>query len=166
MQEIGRIIDKKPGVFQRTLNNFVDEGILESERRANARYFWINKKYSLYKELHSIVFKTVGILGSLKDALGRLNNIKFAFIYGSYAKGKEVSLSDVDLMIIGTPNEGILIKDLDRLEVKLKRDINYKLYSLKCFKADVKNKNAFLLEVVNDKKIMLIGSTDELRKIS
>ena len=31
---------------------------------------------------------------------------------------------------------------------------------------DVKNKNAFLLEVVNDKKIMLIGSTDELRKIS
>ena len=66
MQEIGRIIDKKPGVFQRTLNNFVDEGILESERRANARYFWINKKYSLYKELHSIVFKTVGILGSLK----------------------------------------------------------------------------------------------------
>ena len=35
MQEIGRILGKKPGTFQRTLNKLVSEGILESEYSAN-----------------------------------------------------------------------------------------------------------------------------------
>lgn len=35
MQEIGRILGKKPGTFQRTLNNMVSEGILTSEYMAN-----------------------------------------------------------------------------------------------------------------------------------
>jgi hypothetical protein len=50
MQEIGRILGRKPGVFQRTLNNMVAEGILKSEYKANARYFGINRQYPLYKE--------------------------------------------------------------------------------------------------------------------
>ena len=62
-----RILGKKQGIFQRTLNNLVSEGILESEYRANARYFKVNKNYPLYKELKSIVFKTVGVSGSLKN---------------------------------------------------------------------------------------------------
>ncbi|MFC1480430.1 hypothetical protein ACFL5Y_03170 [Candidatus Omnitrophota bacterium] len=63
MQEIGRILRKKPGTFQRTLSNMASEGILESEYKGNSRYFRVNKKYPLYKELKSIVSKTVGIKG-------------------------------------------------------------------------------------------------------
>ncbi|MFH1380399.1 MAG: hypothetical protein ABII23_08985 [bacterium] len=61
MQEIGRMLRKKPGTFQRTLNNMVSEGILHSEYKAHARYFKINKKYQLYSEVKSIVSKTLGI---------------------------------------------------------------------------------------------------------
>ena len=166
MQEIGRIMGKKVGVFQRSLNNMVSEGILKSEPRANAKYFWINKKYPFYKELKNIIFKTVGIQGSLQKVLDKLEKIEFAFIYGSFAKDQEHFLSDIDLMVIGDPNEDILILELDKLEAQLRREINYHLYSLKRMKTDVKNKNPFILEVLKDKKIMLIGTENELRRIS
>ncbi len=166
MQEIGRILEKKPGIFQRTLNNLVLEGILESEYKANARYFKVNRSYPLFKELKNIVFKTVGIKGSIGDVLKEAGDIKTAFIYGSYAKAKENYLSDIDIIIIGTPNEDELVKRLDRLEEKLQRDINYKLYTLNEFKKDVRESEPFVSEVLKDKKMMIIGDEDELRKIS
>ncbi len=69
MHEVGRILDKKPGVFQRTLNNMVSEGILTSEYKANARFFKANKKNLIYEELKSIVFKTIGVHGNIRDVL-------------------------------------------------------------------------------------------------
>ena len=166
MHEIGRILGRKPGTFQRTLNNMVSEGILTSEYKANARFFKANKKYPIYKELKSIVFKTVGVQGSIREALEEIGNIKFAFIYGSYAKAKEGYLSDIDLAVIGNPEEDTLIKELDRLEGKFQREINYKLYTLKKFKHDIEEREPFILEITGDKKIMLIGDENELRKIS
>ena len=38
IQEIGRILGKNPGTFQRTLNNLISEGILTSEYRGNLRF--------------------------------------------------------------------------------------------------------------------------------
>ena len=166
MQEVGRILCKKPGVFQRTLNNLVSEGVIESEHKAYVRYFKVNKHYPLYKELKSIVFKTVGVEVSLKAELEQIGSIQLAFIYGSYAKGKENYLSDIDLVIIGNPNEDELIKRLDRLEEKLQREINYKFYKLKEFTKEVKEKEPFVLEILKEKKAILIGGEDALRKIS
>lgn len=166
MHEIGRILERKPGTFQRTLNNMVSEGIITSEYKANARFFKANKKCPIYKELKSIVFKTVGVQGSIRDVLEEIGNIKFAFIYGSYAKAKESYLSDIDLAVIGNPDEDKLIKDLDRLEEKFQREINYKLYTLKKFKKEADEKEPFILEILRDKKVMLIGDENELRKIS
>jgi len=165
MQEIGKILGKKPGVFQRTLNKMVDEGILHSEYRANARYFSANKDYPLYAELKNIVFKTAGVQGSLQDILRPLESVEYAFVYGSFAKQKERDFSDIDLLIIGSPDEQALIEQLERLEAKLKREINYNIYSLKSVKENIKKKNPFLLNVLHGKKIMLIGQENELRKL-
>jgi len=166
MQEIGRILGKKPGTFQRTLNNLVLEGTLESEYRANARYFKVNKNYPLFEELKSIVFKTVGVSGSLKDVLERVGNVEFAFIYGSFAKAKEDYMSDIDLVTIGDLDEDRLIRELDKLEEQLQREINYKHYTLKEFRKEVEGRAPFLVEILRDKKVMVIGDETELRKIS
>lgn len=165
MQEIGRILGIKPGVFQRTLNTMAVEGILESEYRANARYFRLNKRYLFYKELKNIVSKTIGVQESIAEALRRLNNIHYAFIYGSFAKNKAQAASDIDLIIVGEPNENALIAELDKLEHRLQREINYNLYSPERFQSDIKGRTPFLLEVLNNKKMMLIGSQDGLREI-
>jgi len=58
IQQIGRLIGKKPGVFQRMLYKLEKEGILISEFKANARFFHVNKSCPIYSELKSIVAKT------------------------------------------------------------------------------------------------------------
>lgn len=166
MQEIGRILNKKPGVFQRTLNNMTSEGILVSEYRANSRYFTVNKNNPIYKELKSIIFKTIGISGSIKQALEELKNLKLVFIYGSYAKNQENYLSDIDIIIIGNPDEEILINKLDSLEKKLQREINYKIYSYNNLEKEITEKEPFIINILEDRKIMLVGSENEIPKIS
>lgn len=166
MNEIGRMLDKKPGVFQRTINNLEREGILISEYKANARFFTINKNYPLFNELKSMIFKTIGVLGSIKNILNKHPKIKYAFIYGSYAKGKENYLSDIDVIIIGECNEDNLINDFNKMENILKREINFKLYSFKNFNKYIINNDPFLLGILTEPKLMLIGEENELRKIS
>jgi len=166
MQEVGRILNKKPGCFQKTINNMEEEGILVSEHKANARYFKVNKEYPLYRELKSIVFKTVGVVGSLRESLKQIKNIKFSFIYGSYAKSAENYLSDIDLIVIGSIDEDALIKELDKMEKKICREVNYRLYELKEFKKEIKKRNPFLLEILKDKKVTITGAENELRRIS
>ena len=166
MQEVGRILGKKPGTFQRTINNMVSEGILISEYKANARFFRANKEYPIYKELKSIVFKSAGAQRSIRKVLEKVGNVEISFIYGSYAKAKETYFSDIDLAVIGTVDEDKLIKEFDRLEDKFQREINYKLYTFKKLKKEIEEKEPFILEIIRDKKIMLIGNENELRKIS
>jgi outer membrane protein TolC len=57
IQELGRILKKKPGVFQRVLYNLEKDGLLKSYYKANARFFTLNKNYLLYSEFKSIVEK-------------------------------------------------------------------------------------------------------------
>lgn len=62
IQEIGRRLGKKPGVFQRALYNLQKDGLLISEYKANARFFRINKNYYIYNELKNIIGKAAKVL--------------------------------------------------------------------------------------------------------
>ncbi len=166
IQEIGRILNKKPGTFQRTLNNLISEGILTSEYKGNLRFITVNENYPIYNELKNIIFKTVGIQGSIKQILKEIGDIRIAFIYGSYAKSKEQFLSDIDLLIVGDPDEDKLIEKLDVLERKLQREINYKIFSYDGLKKEIEEKDSFILQILKDKKIILAGEDNDLRKIS
>ena len=162
MQEVAKIIGKKAGVFQRTLNALVEEGLLKSEYRANARYFQANTKHSLYPEFRKIIAKGAGgIEDSLKNLVKRIKDIKTAILYGSFAKGTERKNSDIDLLIVGKPEvEDKLLKKLPVMEKEIQREINYKLYSEKEFRKKRKEKDPFLEEVLADKNILLKGNPD------
>lgn len=165
MQELGRTLGKKPGSFQRALYNLEKEGILLSEYKANARFFMVNKSYPLYEELKSIVFKTVGVAGSIERILRKLNRVRLAFIYGSYAKGRENYLSDIDVLIVGAPDQDLIIREFDRLEDALKREINFKLYSESEFKKRIIGRDPFILNLEREKKLWLIGEEHDLQRI-
>ena len=90
IQQIGRLLGKKPGVFQRTLDNLQKEGILLSEYKANAKFFRVNKKYPIYSELKSIIFKSVKIT---------LLPLIFTFIFYSYRLYAQEADSKTDLSL-------------------------------------------------------------------
>ena len=166
LRELARKLTKEPGVFQKDINRLVENDILNSHYQANTRLFELNKNHYLYKELKSIFFKTLGPAGELRNILNKIRNIKIAFIFGSFAKKKEDSFSDIDLMIIGNPDEDILISKITKLEGQLDREVNYHIFSLKDWEKKIKEKNSFLQNISSQSKIFLIGNKDELSKIS
>ena len=156
LRQISRFLNKKPGVFQRDINNLVKNGVLESYYQGNNRFFKINKNYSLYKDLKNIFFKTIGIKGKLEEILKKIEGIKSAFIYGSFARGEEQKQSDIDLCIIGSIDENHLIKKLTELEKKVDREINYILITESEYKDKLKSKDSFLENINKQDKIYLI----------
>lgn len=163
--EIARAIGKKPGVIQRSLEKMVSEGILKSEYRGNARYFTLNSGYRFYDELKSIVFKTAGAAGAVREIFGKIPGIDYAFIYGSYASGREHAASDIDIFILGRADEDEIVTAAGNLEKRLKREINYKLMPVDSFCGYIRRKDPFIASVYNDKKVMIKGDEDGLRKV-
>lgn len=67
LSQIGEILGKQPGYFQRGINALENEGILRSRKRGNQRVFAVDENYPLINEIRSIVNKRVGVVGTLRD---------------------------------------------------------------------------------------------------
>jgi predicted nucleotidyltransferase len=165
LRQLARMLRVEPGVFQKDINKLVKNALLTSEFQANSRFFKLNKNYPLYQEIKNVFFKTVGAEGRLKRLFSQLKKIEFAFIFGSYAEGKEDSLSDIDIMIIGNINEKDFISELIKIEEQLDREINYHIYTKQDLQKKIKDKNSFIKNIINKPKIFLIGNEKDLSKI-
>ena len=89
--------------------------------------------------------------------LEAVKGIEFAFIYGSFAGGRENADSDVDLLIVGDVDLNVIDAALQRLEKALGRSVNYVLYDPQEFKEKVTTKDGFISNVLDGEKIALVG---------
>jgi predicted nucleotidyltransferase len=162
LREIQRILGYSAGSIRRELLRFQRDDLFNTQREGNLLYYALNMEHPLFKELKAIVAKTVGIEGSLRNALSSVEGIKMAFIYGSFAAKREKGTSDIDLMIIGSPDTSQLNEKIATLEKKLRREINPTIYGLAEYKAKKKAKSGFIMELLKNPKIMVIGKEDDL----
>ncbi len=65
MRELARSTDEVIGSVQRELGNLEELNLVVSQRRANARFFRVNRRHYLYPELKSMIAKTAKAGGSL-----------------------------------------------------------------------------------------------------
>jgi len=165
LREIAFIIKSDPANLSRELSRLERYGIFSSQRRGNQKYFSLNKNNPIFNELKSIVFKTVGIKGSLQKLLEEIEKVKIAFIYGSYAKSTENLHSDVDLFIIGDATLEELYGAILRVQKQVDREINPTTYTVKELKEKYKAKHHFILSVLKGPKLFLKGDKDALRKL-
>ena len=158
VRELAAYLNVDPTNLSKELRRLEKEGIFISEKRGLQKYFSINKNHALYEEFKSTVFKTVGVQGSLREIVNQFSEIKIAFIYGSYAKRDEKSTSDVDLIVVGSPDKKQLTAEIRKLEDKIAREINFNVYARDEFSKKRQEKGGFLAQVVKGKKIMLKGN--------
>ena len=147
---------------QREVEKLHDIGFLEKSVSGNRVYYKVNRNNPIFEDLKSIFFKSLGIAEALKENL-QGKKIIIAFIYGSYARGQENLLSDIDLMVIGNISSKELSGLLSGLKTELMREINYAVFPLKEFIDKAVQKDNFINSVSKDKKIFIIGSEDELK---
>lgn len=162
LRELQRELGYSAGSIRRELLKFQEDNLFNTQMVGNLLYYTLNTKHPLFRELKMIVSKTVGVEGRLRNTLSSVHGIRFAFIYGSYARRKEKGSSDIDLMIIGNPDTSLLNEKIAGLEKRLKREINPTIYSLEEYRSKKKSKSGFILELLKDPKIMVIGKEDDL----
>ena len=164
LRELERMLKHSVANIRRELLRLEKAGLFFREERGNQVYYYLNKSFPLFDELRSIIFKTSGVPQILHNALVNLKDkdIGYAFIYGSFAKKEEREDSDIDLLIVGKVNEDELIEELNELEQKLQREINYSMYSKEEFQIQKEKRNSFILDVIEGGKIFLIGNENEL----
>ena len=158
LSEIGRILGKPPGVFQRSVLSLEKQGLILSRKRGNQRLLKFNKNYIFFNEVKSIIQKTKGAEGLLGKLVNGIKQVSIALIYGSYAKDALRPDSDIDLLIVADPKmENRFLAALEKIEKKIQREVNYKLYSEKEFDQKRGADDPFLQEILSDKYILLKG---------
>lgn len=150
------------GTIQKEIAHLKSLDLVTSERDGNRLYYTANSDHPLYKEICGLVEKTSGLAGKLKEILSSINGIKYAFIFGSFAKGQEKSHSDIDLIVIGDIGLKTLSGKLKFLTDQTEREINPHVYSAKSWKEKLKKNDHFIKSVLKEKKVFLIGDENVL----
>jgi predicted nucleotidyltransferase len=162
LRELERLLGYSAGNIRRELLRLQKVHLFNAQRTGNLLFYSLNQSHPLFEELKSIVSKTIGVEASLRDTLSSLENIKAALIFGSFASKSEKETSDIDVMVIGKPDMSLLNEKIRDLEQKLKREINISVYARSEYQAKKKTKSGFILDILKNPKVMLIGNEDDL----
>ena len=73
--------------------------------------------------------------------------------------------SDVDLMILGQISLDDVLAALGGIEAAVGRAVNPTVYSSGEYRSKLASGNHYLNSVIRDKKVVLFGDEDELRKV-
>jgi predicted nucleotidyltransferase len=164
--ELFRLTNSGKGALQRELARLQRVGLVNMEIIGKQKHYQANRDSPIFEEVHGIVIKTFGMADVLSNALGPFSgNITVAFIYGSVAKRTDTSQSDIDLFIVSDDlSYSELIDALGAAETKLARKISPTLQS----RAELERKraegNSFVIRVLEQPKVFIIGSDDDLAK--
>jgi len=95
-----------------------------SQREGSQRYFRVNTASPLYEPVRDLVRRTIGAPAVLRRHLEVVAGVESAVIFGSYADGRLKADSDIDVLIVGSPDRDQLTEALEAASGELGRDVN------------------------------------------
>ncbi|NRA50885.1 MAG: ArsR family transcriptional regulator [Phaeodactylibacter sp.] len=113
------------------LNRLEDAGMLSSETVGNKKMFRANDQHPLFKEIHNILLKQIGIDKIVEQVIERLGNVERVYLIGDFSKGIDSNI--IDLLIIGTIDRNYLLNLVEKAEQMVNRKIRYLLYEAEEF---------------------------------
>jgi predicted nucleotidyltransferase len=162
MREIERRSGFAIGTIQGELKKLLNLDLVLKKVDGNRTYYRANKNHPLFDDIHNLVLKTTGLVDVLKNAMDT-KKIKFAFVFGSFARGEENAESDIDLMVIGNLGLRDVTRLLSDTEGEILREINPHVYSENEFIKKYKKQDRFVSQLIAGSKIFIVGSEDELK---
>lgn len=166
--ELIRLAASGSGAVQRELARLEQSELVTVRRLGAQKHYQANPDSPLFVELCSIARKTVGLAEPLREALLPLaSDIIAAFVYGSVAKREDTARSDIDLMIVSDKlTYADVYAALETCSARLDRAVNPTVYSRRELARRVKEGNAFLTRVLEQPKVWVIGTEDDLAALS
>ena len=163
VRELTRLTKEEINAIRRELDHLLKAGLLQNEKRGNRLYYSVKTSFSLYPELVNLVTKSTGIGKLISKNRSKLGFVKFIFVSQNLARGLERAAEDVDLLIIGKvimPQVALTVKAMEKL---LNTEINYSCMTEEEFTYRKNHKDPFIIKVLLQPKVMLIGDEINLQ---
>jgi predicted nucleotidyltransferase len=129
LRQIVRYTGAAHGAVQRELAALTGAGLLRRTVQGRQVYFQANRASPLFSDLQSILIKTTGLVGALREALRPLaDRIVVAFVFGSAARGELRRDSDIDLLVVGDATFAEIAECVARAQQRLGRDGRSRLH--------------------------------------
>lgn len=164
IREMARIVEATPIYVQKELKNLESLGLLANRKKGNMVLYKLHTKSPIAEDLKRIFLKTESIGQVMMKELDT-KEIKFAFIFGSFAKGVETQTSDVDVLIIGDVNDDDVLRSILKIERRIGREINYILWTEEEFLEKVEKKIPLIKEISKTPIIMITGDENEFKRL-
>ncbi len=126
------------------LNKFEEAKMLTSEQQGKKKIFKVNTTHPLFRELHNIVMKYVGLDSIIEHVIHRLGFLEKVYLTGSLSRGLDGDI--IDLVFVGNIDKVYLAELIEKAEARIHRRIRYISYQ----------PSEFSLEKITD------GNTDPL----
>jgi len=128
LKELAKEFGESSNAVRLELNRFEKAGLLSSETSGNKKMFRANVVHPLYKDIHNIISKTIGIDQIVDEVVAKLGDVEEAYITGDFAIGKNGKT--IDILLIGTDiNKNFLHVLIDKAESLINRKIRYLILS-------------------------------------
>lgn len=162
VREIVRRTGEEINAVRRELQRMEKYAMVTSEWRANKRLYRFRRDYTFYPQLLELVSKSTGLGGEIIKNRSRLGKIKYAMISTRFMHHAPAASDEVDLLVVGQ----IVLPELQALvadeQAKRETEINYSFMDEPEFQFRVKRRDPFILKVLTQSKIMLLGDEEEM----
>ena len=113
------------------LNRLEQAGMLVSQMNGNKKIFQANSEHPLFREIHNILLKQIGLDRIIENVIERLGEVERVFLIGEFSKGIDSHI--IDLILIGDIDRNYLIHLIEKAESVIHRKIRYLVYETEEF---------------------------------
>lgn len=163
VREIGRLTGVSAGSLHRELKALTQAGLLIRTSSGNQVRYQAARDCAIFPELAGIFRKTAGLADVLRELLAPLaDQIVFALVFGSFARGMQKTTSDVDLLVVGAVSFEDVVAACHLGRERLGREVNPVVMSKAAFHSKRHGHDRFISRVLKEPKVFVMGDADEL----
>lgn len=149
---------------QRELRRLVDAQVVRASEVGGRRLYEANRSSSIYPELFGLIHKLRGAGPTIERAI-RGEDVRLAWIFGSFAKASAGAESDIDLAVIGSARPRRIRERLESAERAVGRSVNEHVLTGREWSARLAKSDPFIGELRAGPKIWLVGDETELQTL-
>ncbi len=157
LREIARRSNVPLKAVQRELALLEEIALVERRPRGNQVFVRVRTSHPLFEDLRSLLLKSEGLVIPVREALESIDNVDAIAVYGSVASGTDTGRSDIDLLVVGSPDEVAFHEVVSGLEEELGRSVNYTLLSRKELRARLGVEDPFFTRILAGPLIPVFG---------
>lgn len=108
------------------LNRFEDANMLISESKGNKKLYKANDKHPLFRDIHSILLKYIGVDRIIEVIIDRMGLMEKVYLTGDYARGMDTGI--IDLVFVGDIDKNYLMEMVGKAERMIQKKVRFIVY--------------------------------------